>query len=203
MNPPRFLHNVASLGLLHAANAALTLITIPVLVRSFGAEVWGQIVFMLTVVNNLIWISNWSFYLGATKKISANRNNLPKIEAIYNTTLYAQWFLTLSAILFLAVLVITMPFFKEQATLYILASGLLISNALQPLWFLNGMEMVRESAIIQFITKLLALPAILLLIRDRNDTYIYILVNSLTGAITGLGCIYWINHKKPITKKLI
>lgn len=198
MHRPRLLHNIASLGVLHAANAALTLITIPYLTRAFGVEGWGQIVFVQMVINYLIWFSNWSFYLGATKKISSSRNDLTQIQTIYNTTLYAQWVLTIGAVLVLSILVVALPTFKAQANLYLFGAGLLISNALQPLWFLNGMEMVRESASVQLVTKLLALPAIFLLIHDRSDTYIFFLANALSGVVTGLGCLYWIKFKYKV-----
>ena len=203
MHRPRLLHNIASLGILHAANAALVLITIPFLTRVFGAEGWGQIVFVQIVVNYLIWFANWSFYLSATKKIASNRNDLAQVQAIYSTTLSSQWILTLGAVLLLTILVVVLPTFRTQATLYQLGAGLLIGNALQPLWFFNGMERVKESAVVQLATKLLALPAIFLLIHDRSDAYIFFLANAFSAVLTGLGCLYWIKHKYKVRFKVV
>jgi len=203
MHRPRLLHNIASLGILHAANAALVLITIPFLTRVFGAEGWGQIAFVQIVVNYLIWFANWSFYLSATKKIASNRNDLAQVQAIYSTTLSSQWILTLGAVLLLTILVVVLPTFRAQATLYQLGAGLLIGNALQPLWFFNGMERVKESAVVQLATKLLALPAIFLLIHDRSDAYILFLANAFSAVLTGLGCLYWIKHKYKVRFKVV
>jgi len=198
MHQSRLLRNIASLGVLHAANAGVVLITVPYLTRALGIEGWGQIVFVQMIVNYLIWFANWSFHLSATKKISSNRNDLKQIQAIYSTTLYSQWVLTLVAIIILILLVVSIPSFRTQATLYLLGVGLLISNALQPFWFLNGMEMVRETALMQLATKVLALPAIVLLIHSPSDAYIFFLSNTLSGVATGLGCLYWIKLKYKV-----
>lgn len=187
--------NISALVVLHGSNFLLTLSIIPYLTRVLGIEGWGQIVFVQMIVNYLIWIANWSFYLGAAKKIAVNRHDLEKLKIIYSTTLLAQLFLTLLAISVLTILALSLPAFRTNMTLYLLGIGLLIGNLMQPLWFLNGLEKIKESAAIQLVTKLLTMPVIFAFIHDWDDAYIYFVANAVSAMSIGLGYMYWIRRK--------
>ncbi len=198
---PHLLHNIASLGGLHAINFALTLVIMPHLTRALGVEGWGQIVFVQLIVNYLIWFGNWSFYLNTTKKIAVNRENHAALQTIYSSTVFLQWGLTIIAVLLLLPLGIALPQLRTHAVLCVISAGLLIGNALQPLWFLNGMESIRESAFIQIASKMLALPFIFLLIKQKQDAYIYLLINAICSIFTGFFTLYWIKAKYQMTLK--
>ena len=195
MSRPRLLHIIGTLGGLHAANFALTLLIIPHLTRVLGVQGWGEIVFAQLVLNYLIWFCNWSFYLNTAKKISAQRDHPAVMQQLYSATLTSQWLLTIVALVLLWVRVMAVPRLHETATLYHVGSLLILGNALQPLWFLNAIESIRESSLAQIAAKLIALPGIFLLIRDSHDIHLYFVINGVAGLLTGVATLYWIKRR--------
>lgn len=191
--------NIMSLGAFQVFNFILTLSTLPYLTRTLGAAGWGQIVFVQLVMNYMSWVANWGFYLGATQKVAANRNDKEELSHILVTTWVAQWFLTVVLVGVLIISLSTVPRFSDNKSLYLAGAGLLLGNALTPLWYLNGLEKIRESATIQILVKLLALPFIFILVKENSDTQTYLLINSASSVVVGMFTMYWIHQSGAIT----
>jgi O-antigen/teichoic acid export membrane protein len=182
------------LGGLQIFNFVITLITLPYLARVLGVSAWGLIVFVQLVVNYLIWVTNWGFYHGATRRVSAAREDGKGLSIIFSRVWCAQWILTG---LILTILLLIFYFFSSKIDnyeLYIAASGLLIGNLFMPLWYLNGIEFIKEAAIIQLFTKLLALPFIFLLVHNPEDAVIYLWINSVASIVVGIIALFWMSR---------
>lgn len=190
--------NIASLGVVQIFNFALTLVLLPYLTRTLGISNWGSIVFVQIVINYLIWVTNWGFYLGATKNISSNRNDHQSISRIFISTWFAQWCLTIVIVIVLAIGVAIVPYLAEKKDLYIAASGLIIGNALMPLWFLNGLEKIKESAFIQIAIKIIALPMIIMFVKKTDDVLAYLWINSIASMVGGFLVVIWIYYSRFI-----
>lgn len=118
---------------------------------------------------------------------------------IFSTVWSAQWLLTG---LILAIILFAIYIFSSEITspeLYIAASGLLIGNLFMPLWFLNGMEFIKESAIIQLLTKLTALPFILLLVDNSEDAVIYLWIETIASITVGIISLFWVRRTFDIS----
>ena len=191
--------NIGSLGALQVFNFALTLAMLPYLTRTLGVTGWGTVVFVQLVINYLVWAANWGFYLGALKNISAERGDKKKLSRIFITTWVAQWCITGGMFILLLISVITLPLLTDKWDLYIAASGLLVGNTLMPLWFLNGLEKIRESALIQIIVKLVALPWIFIKVKQADDMSTYLWINSTSSVFVGFGVIIWIYRANLIS----
>lgn len=190
--------NIASLGVLQAFNFVLTLSTLPYLARTLGAAGWGQVVFIQMVINYLSWVANWGFYLGATKQVAAQRDSPVALSRIFTTTWTAQWCLTVVLILGLALGLSLAPTLGGSRELYVAGAGILIGNALTPLWYLNGLEKIRESALIQIAVKILALPMVFWLVRRDTDAVTYLMINSVCSIAVGIATSVWIFRSKVI-----
>lgn len=190
--------NIASLGALHGVSFVMTLLTLSYLTRVLGADGWGRIVFIQIVINYMCWIVNWGFYLGATKRVSVARNDKAELSRIFLTTWLAQWCLTILLFFVLVVTVIAVPGLRESSTLYFSASLLLVGNVLLPLWYVNGLEQIRESAVIQLLVKLTALPFIFLLVNSEADSSTYFLINGLSSIFLGVLSLVWVFRTNSI-----
>lgn len=186
--------NMLSMGVLQGFGFIVTFVTLPYLTRIFDVDGWGNLVFIQLMVGYLIWISNWGFYLGVAKTVSVLRDDLDGLSRIFVLTWAAQWILTivLYAIFFIVLSFINGP--SSQNILYLLASGLLFGNLLTPLWILNGLERIKESAAIQIGSKLIALPFIFMFVKTKSDADIYLAINSISSIFIGFTTIYFI-HK--------
>ena len=199
MNRRSIKSSILSLGALQAFNFLLSLSVIPYLAHLFGASGWGKIVFVQTIINYLIWITNWGFYWGGTKEIAKYREQTIEKQKLFSLIWSAQWFLTFGVLILLCVAVIVLPFGYENRGSYLVGAGLIIGSTLTPIWYLNGLEKIREGAFLQVATKLLALPGIFLLIHKESDIELYFVINACSSLLVGVGAIYWLVLKNEIS----
>lgn len=184
--------SILSLGALQGFNFALTLCILPYLTRILGVEGWGKVVFVQMIINYLIWLTNWGFYWGGTKEISRFRNQPDVYQKKFWIIWGAQWFLTVIALAILVLGVYIWPISNQERKLYIAAAGLILGGTLTPLWYLNGLEKIREAAMLQMLVKLLALPFILILVRHEADLALYLVINSACAILGGFISIKWL-----------
>ena len=156
--------NIFGLFLVHGVGLILLFAAIPHLTRVFGPEGWGQIVFVQVVINYLCWVSNWGFYLGGTKSISVHRDCSIKTSEIFSHIWSAQVLLACVGSIFLAVIVLSVPYFKGDTSLFLFGILIICGNVLMPLWYINGLEKVVSSALAQMAVKGIALPFIFIFI---------------------------------------
>ncbi len=184
--------NILSLGFLQALNFGVTLLTLPYLTRVFGVSIWGKIVFAQLIIGYMVWISNWGFYLGAARKVSVNRLDKRKLSTIFSVTFTAQCLLTFFTFFVFFILLSFSSLTSDENFIFLTVSGLLIGNLLTPLWFFNGLEKIRESALIQISAKILAIPFIFIFVQNKKDVVTYLLINSFSAIIFGVLSIGWI-----------
>lgn len=187
--------NVLGLGSIQGLNLLVTLVTLPYLTRVFGVVVWGNIVFVLLVVNYLISFINWGFYLGAAQRISANREDKTKIGQLISNVFMAQVLLTFFSILVLFSIAYFLPKTQTQS-LYVYAVLILIGNLLNPVWIFHGLERVWEATFVLFLAKLFTLPLIFWLIDDPKDAGLYLLLNGAMSAFVGVLSLIWITQQE-------
>lgn len=190
--------NIVSLGGLQALNFLLTLSVLPYLVRLFGAAGWGRIVFVQMIINYLIWITNWGFYWGGAKEVSKCRNNPLLLKRIFGVIWGAQWLLTLAALSILLFALWILPVDQNERGMYLVGAGLIIGGTLTPIWYYNGLEKIKEAAILQVLVKLIAIPCIFLIVRSESDLVLYFVINSLSAILVGTLSVLWLIYSKEV-----
>jgi PST family polysaccharide transporter len=153
------------------------------------------VAFVQLVLNYFIWVTNWGFHLNATRKIAAQRSNEAARKELFITTWAAQWVLAATCVFVLIAMILLIPSFYEDRAFYVCGVGLVFANILSPTWFLTGMEMLRESAIMQVIAKVAAIPLIFLFIRESADGSLYIAINAISGMAGGGLALWWLRNK--------
>lgn len=198
MPRPRLRHNIAALGALQAANYLIPLVTLPYLTRVLGAEGFGKFAFVLAVMAYFVLLTDYGFSWSATRQIAAHRDDRSLVSSVFSATWSAQWVLALISGLILVASVTTIPLLRQDAGLYLAGFTLVVGNVFFPLWLLQGLERMREVAIIQVVGRLVALPPLFLFVKSTEDA---IWAVTLTGAgpiIAGMLSLYWISRKRLI-----
>ncbi|WP_062307789.1 oligosaccharide flippase family protein [Polynucleobacter sinensis] len=182
--------NIFGLGALQGMNLVVTFLTLPYLTRVLGVQAWGNIVFVLLIVNYGIWVVNWGFYLGATQRIAASRDHKERVSKIACEVWVAQFLL---AIISITIYWIFIKLFAEQKlqSVYFAGYAMLIGNLLTPLWFLHGLEKVWEASFTLLMAKIVVLPFIFIYINSENDAFLYLLFNGVGSIVIGIACLYW------------
>lgn len=169
---------------MQAANYLLPLITIPYLIRVVGEANFGALNIALAIVGYLVVLTDYGFNITATQEVSLNRTNPKKLSEIFTHVIFTK--LVLAAVGFLLLLlVVQIPVFKSEQVVILLTFGMVVGNALFPIWFFQGMENMRFITIFNMGARLLYTILIFTLIKEAADYKIVPLLNSLAAILAG------------------
>lgn len=197
--PPRLRNNIAALGLVQISNYLLPLITLPYLTRVLGAEAFGKVAFAQVVMTYFVLLVDYGFSWSATRKVSAQRADRDALSRTFTATWAAQWLLvTLAALATTAVVLLT-DRLRPDALLYAAAFSTVIGTALFPIWFLQGLERLQVVAVLQLLTRTLALLPIFLFIQQPQDAVWVLLIQGSGAILGGILALYWMQRESLIT----
>ena len=186
------MHNIFALSTVQALSYVIPLITLPYVTRVLGVEAWGAVALVQVVLSYFTLVTNWGFGLSATRKVAEHRNDLNKLSEIFMATWLAQWTLFVLACVVLSGMIGFISYFESNASFYLYGIGIILGNILFPTWFLNGLERIKELAVIQIITRSIAVPLTFIFIRHPSDAPILLAITGFTAIVSGSLSIYWI-----------
>jgi polysaccharide transporter, PST family len=190
-NSKRLIENFLSLSVLQALNMFLPLLTFPYIVRVIGVDYFGILNVVLSILMLFNIFISFGFELSSTKMISTNRNDINKLSEIFFSTLYSKFLLLIASVLIFILLFQNINYISENIFLFYMTSGLLLGNLLFPTWFYQGIEQMKYITIITTVIKVIATISIFIFITEKNDYFLFPLINSIAGIISGLVAIYF------------
>lgn len=180
----RLLSNFLSLFILQGANYLLPLLTVPYLIRVLGVNNFGLLAFATAIIVYFQVITDYGFNLTATREVSLHRDNKEKLVEIFSSVLIIKFTLVLISLIVLLGLVLFFDRLRSNQSIYFLTFGLVVGQALFPIWFFQGMEKMKYISYINIGSRLLFTLAIFVFVKSEADMHLVPLLNSL-GAITG------------------
>ena len=174
--------NTISLFIIYGFNFLISLLVLPHLIKNYGIAKWGEVVFLQLVLNYLIWTIDWSFNQYSSKFVSIYSNNYKELKNIFRETWTAQFILTISSIS----LCFFLLFYLGKESLFLPFCLILIGNFLQPYWFINGLEKIYESALLQLFHKLFFASLTISFINNFSEINTYFLFYGLSFCLTGI-----------------
>lgn len=197
----RLISNFLSLSSVQIANYILPLITVPYLVRVLGPEKYGLIAFAQAFITYFALLTDYGFSLSATRTVSINRENKDKISDIFCSVVFIKMVFMLINFLILCVIIFSFIKFRNEWLLYLLTFSMIFGDVLFPVWFFQGLEKMKQIAILNFIAKIVFTVSVFMFIRTQND-YIYLpLINSLGFITAGIISLYIVIIKFEIKIK--
>jgi len=203
-------NNYLSLLVLQAANYLLPLLILPFLVRVLGTDKFGLVMFAQSLAVFLTVFVDFGFNLSGTREISLARDDKNKLSEIFNAIMIVKLLLIVVAFGILYIIVNVFTRFSIDKNVYLLSFGIVIGQALFPVWFFQGIEKMKFVTIVNISAKLIFTLLVFILIRSESD-YIYVPVyNSLGFIIAGLLgfilCFKYVNLTLPrysLVKRLV
>jgi len=193
--------NFLSLVVLQGINYLVPLIVFPYLVRVLGIDGFGLYSFIFYVVWIGVVISDYGFDLTATRLISLNSENKKKRDEIFSSVLIIKFALSFLFLGFLTLLILTIDRFSQNASLYYIAFGFVIGQALFPVWFFQGVEKMRYITILNAVAKLIFTLLIFIYVKSIDDLYLVFVFNSLGAIVAGVLALYIALKKFDMTLK--
>lgn len=187
--------NFGYLSLLQVAGYVFPLISTPYLARVIGAEGFGKIAFASAIVVWIQTISDWGFNLTATRDVAQNRDDKELVSRIFSNVLWARSVLTLLSGIILLVVVLLVPYLRENADIIFVTFLLVPGYILFPEWFFQAIEKMKYTTLFNLLLKLTFTVAVFVFIHKREDYLIQPLLTTIGYLLCGIGALYLIFKK--------
>lgn len=190
--------NFALLMTLQISTYVVPLLTLPLLTRVLSPEGYGQLSFALAVITYFINFTNYSFDLTATPRIALARDDRAERSRVFWGTFLAQIAITAVGFVVLLALTFIVPRFALDRTLLIVGFGMTLGAALTPTWYFQGVENLRSVSLILFGARLLSVPAMFLLVRERSDVILAMAVNAAVPLSSGAAIFVYMFARREV-----
>ncbi|MCM8808534.1 MAG: oligosaccharide flippase family protein [Candidatus Omnitrophica bacterium] len=182
--------NLFSIYLLQFANYIIPFLTIPYVVRVLGPSNFGQITFSLSFLNLFVEFTNFGFNWSGVRDISGVREHYDKLSKEFSSILLAKLILLFISIITICFSILLSNKLFEVKLLLIILIGIIIGNALAPVWLFQGIEKMSYINILNILVRLFSIILIFLLVKEPSDYIIYASILSLQWFIFGLAGLY-------------
>lgn len=187
--------NVSYLSILQMFNYLLPLLTMPYLVRVLNAEMFGLVAFSQAFIQYFVIIVDFGFNLSATKDVSIHRNNKEKLSEIFSSVLIIKMSLLLVFFVVWCAMVFSIDKFRSYYLIHLYTYGMVVGNAIFPVWFFQGQEKMQYITILNVVAKTVFTVLIFLAVRVETDYLLVPLFNSLGQFVVGSVSLYIIFTK--------
>ena len=198
----RLFSNFAALTVLQGANYIFPLITLPYLVRVLGVEKYGLLAFAGATTGYFNIVVDYGFDLVAPREIAINRKNWAKISEIYSAVMIIKIILMVISTVLLTALVFSFDKFSTDWKLYYLTFGVVVGQALFPVWLFQGLEEMKYIAYLNLLTRLIFTVAIFIFVKNEADYYLVPVIRSLGAVLVGFMAICIVKRKFKVVFRL-
>jgi polysaccharide transporter, PST family len=196
------LSNFLSLSVLQIANFLLPLLAVPYLIRILEIELFGLLAFATAMIMYFVTLSDYGFNLTATREISIHRQSKDKVTEIFSAVMTIKFLLMILGLLILTIVVFLFERLRQDWEIYYLTFGMVIGQALFPIWFFQGMEKMKYISILNVFAKTIFLIGIFIFVHEKEDYYLVPLFNSMGFIIAGIISLNYIKKEFNISFRL-
>lgn len=197
-----FISNFFSLATLQGLNYFLPLLTLPYLVRVLGPEKFGLLAFATAVMSYFIIITDYGFNFTATREISLNLENHEKLNEIFSSVMIIKMFLFVFSAFILIGLVVFVPKFAQNSSMYLISYGVVLGQVMFPVWFFQGIEKMLYITLVNVLSKIIFTVSIFIFVESSSDYLLVPLLTSVGMIIAGVYSLLIIFLKFNIKFKL-
>ncbi|WP_252509450.1 oligosaccharide flippase family protein [Acinetobacter bereziniae] len=196
------IENYFFMTVLQFVNSFAYLAIYPYLILKLGVDQYGIYVFALSIVTILINIINFGFDLPALKVVSENPQDKNKKKEILDVVTSSKIYLTIISTIFFFFLLVLIPLLYNHIEILLLTYLQVLGTIFLPLWYFQGIQKMKLVTILQVIFKILSIPLIILLVKEKNDFINFVLIASLTTVTSSILAFVLILYTEKINFKL-
>lgn len=155
----------------------LPIVTIPYVSRVLGPTGIGINAFTNSIVQYFVLFGTLGLTMYGNREVAYQRDNPKKLSNLFwELTLLRLVTTGLATLLYLGFILLS----GQYQIFYLIQGLLLIATAIDVSWFFQGLEEFRITVLRNTLVKIISLILIFVLVRTKNDLWLYILI--LTGS---------------------
>jgi O-antigen/teichoic acid export membrane protein len=197
---PSLRKNIAALYAVQIASYAAPLVTLPWLARVLGPVGFGQQSFCVAVISYFVLLSDYGFNLSATRQVALRADDRAERSRIFWHTIMVKAILAAAGVPCLLLLMTYVRTLAEVRQLLFINYLTVIGAVLTPTWYFSGIERQTILSFITIVTRLLAVPAIFLLVRSSGDLPLAALIPSVMTIFGGLISLAYLINDRQLNK---
>jgi O-antigen/teichoic acid export membrane protein len=172
------------------------LLTLPYLTRTLEIEQFAALSFAQVFVQYFVLVTDYGFGITATRLIALTPGNIKNISEIVSNTLAVKLLLACLMAVVCVVLVCLIPALHTSIWLIAATFTGVYGNALFPAWLFQGVERMRDLALITALSRLLVLPPIFFFIHTPDDVVLAGALLNAPGLLAALMSFILLRQQK-------
>ena len=184
--------NSAWLTAAHLAGYAIPLLELPILTRALGPEVYGGVVFALSLSLALSLVVEFGFNLSASREIARNRHDSQAVARVVGSVLVAKCLLLMVIGLLCT---FGLKLFGSPGALsedlIIPAALFVIAFGLSPFWFFQGLERMMGPILLNLGLRFIGLFLLWILVRGDQDDVLAMYILAGAGLANTAITLIW------------
>lgn len=172
------LKNVSWMFILQVFNTVVPMLTLPYVTRILQPEKYGEFSIALNIIMYLQVIVEFGFELNGSRKVALAQNE-SEINKIFNEILFSRFLLLFLSFIILLLLTLTGYFDFEAFKCSLILFMMVVGIVFQCNWLYQGKEDMKFITYTNVIGRTISVLLIFLLVKNKNDIYIYCLLYAL------------------------
>jgi len=181
--------NFFSLSIIQGTNFLIPILVMPHVIQRIGVGLFGVVSVAQVIMVYLSTISDYGFNLTATRDIALNKEKT-KVSEIFFTVLTTKLVITALSFLSMLILVWVVPFFQNDADLYLSGFTYVVGQALLVSWFFQGVEKMKYITLSVLLARIIFAILVFIFIKEKGDAYLFLFFLGLGNIVAGLFSIY-------------
>jgi len=183
-----FIKNFTNLSLNQGINILIAIVATPILFQNLGDSQFGLVNLAFSIFMLISIVVSYGYHLNGPKQISL-LNKLEKESDTIKDIVSLRIFIAIIISIVIIALIYLTDFFNGYELIILFSIPILFSEAIHPVFYLQGKNNLSVLAILNAFSKLFYLGLIILSIKNQNDAF---KVNLLYGSVLSLVfLVYW------------
>ena len=183
-----FIKNFTNLSLNQGINILIAIVATPILFQNLGDSQFGLVNLAFSIFMLISIVVSYGYHLNGPKQISL-LNKLEKEADTIKDIVSLRLFIAIIISTVIVALIYLTDFFNSYELIILFSIPILFSEAIHPVFYLQGKNNLSVLAILNAFSKLFYLGLIILSIKNQNDAF---KVNLLYGSVLSLVfLVYW------------
>jgi O-antigen/teichoic acid export membrane protein len=180
------LRNFASLSILHAANYAVPLVTVPYLTRTLGAAGFGDLAIAQAITQYLVILVDFGFNLSSARLIALHSSEPDKLSAIFWSTLLAKGMLVGASVVILCLCSFLPGLAHMRSAIWANSLAAVLGTWLFPSWLFQGLNRMTTISLINLLARVSSVPLVFLYVKSIHDLNVAAAALGLPALLAGV-----------------